>query len=337
MISSGGFTIYMFKKLILTAGVGILLFNGQTASASNLTPNDLVNTKQSIRTATKQKHEVKQSIQAIKTKLKQLDRQEKAIQTKINGTSEQLESFDEQLKPEETSLFAKVVSSVFPSAKAEAAEAEEERNELMKKKEEASKALNELEDKQQSIAKKREKYKTAYTQKNKQYKKQSNYLSELKKQYQSMVPDRFLMPATGRLSQGFGAAGGENGYTFHNGLDIAAKTGTPIYAAADGKVTQVSSSGPYGKHMKIEHTIDGQKWTTVYAHMNRIDVKKGQTVLQGEQIGQIGTTGNSTGPHLHFEVHKGNYSFSATSAGHAINPMKVAERVGGASPVKQTL
>ena len=327
----------MFKKLILTTGVGILLFNGQTASASSLTPKDLVHTKQSIRTTTKQKQDIKQSILAIQTKLKQIKRQENTIQKNIKITSERLESFDEQLKPEETSFLAQVVSSVFPSAKAEAAEAEEERNELMKKKAEATKALTQLKNKQQSVAEKREKYKTAYTQKNKQYKKQSNDLSELKKRYQAMVPDRFLMPATGRLSQGFGTASGENGYTFHNGLDIAAKIGTPVYAAADGKVTQVSSRGPYGNHMKIEHRIGGQKWTTVYAHMNRIDVKTGQTVLQGERTGEIGTTGNSTGPHLHFEVHKGNYTFSATSAGHAVNPMKVTERVGGASPVKETL
>ena len=178
--------------------------------------------------------------------------------------------------------------------------------------------------------------KASYDEKSKQYKKQTNQLSDLKKQYEAMAPDRFLMPAEGRLSQGFGSASGQFGYTFHNGLDIAAKTGTPVYAAEAGKVTKVSSSGPYGNHIQIEHNVDGQKWTTVYAHLHKVDVKTGQSVRQGEPIGQIGNTGNSSGPHLHFEIHKGDYNFSASSAGNAVDPMKLAERLGGASPVKAT-
>ena len=326
----------MWKQLIMTTGVGILLFHGQTASASGFTPKDLVQTEKSIQQATKQISDSKQSIQAIQKKLQQINRQGKALKTKIEKASAELESYEEQLTPKETSLISKVLSNVLPSAKAEAAESDEERSELLKKKTEADEVLKKLTDDQQDVKERRQKYETSHEDKSKQYKQLSKKLSDLKKQYEALAPDQFLMPATGRLSQGFGSASGQFGYTFHNGLDIAAKAGTPVYAAAAGKVTKVSSSGPYGNHVQVEHNLDGEKWTTVYAHMHRVDVKQGQSVRQGEQIGQIGNTGNSSGPHLHFEVHKGKYAFSSSSAGNAVDPMKVAERLGGASAVKAT-
>ncbi|WP_074035423.1 M23 family metallopeptidase [Exiguobacterium profundum] len=326
----------MWKQLIMTAGVGVLLFQGQTASADNMSPQDLVQTEKSLQQTKQQVKDTKQSIQAIQTKLKQVDHKAEALRDKIEGTSKELEEVEESLVPAEQSLFAKVVSSVLPSAKAEAAEAEEAHQELVKKKNQANEVLKQLKEEQEQIEATRQDVKASYDEKSKQYKKQTNQLSDLKKQYEAMAPDRFLMPAEGRLSQGFGSASGQFGYTFHNGLDIAAKTGTPVYAAEAGKVTKVSSSGPYGNHIQIEHNVDGQKWTTVYAHLHKVDVKTGQLVHQGEPIGQIGNTGNSSGPHLHFEIHKGDYNFSASSAGNAVDPMKLAERLGGASPVKAT-
>lgn len=326
----------MWKQLIMTAGVGVLLFQGQTASADNMSPQDLVQTEKSLQQTKQQVKDTKQSIQAIQTKLKQVDHQAEALRDKIEGTSKELEEVEEALVPAEQSLFAKVVSSVLPSAKAEAAEAEEAHQELLEKKNQTSESLKQLKEEQEQIEATRQDVEASYDEKSKQYKKQTNQLSDLKKQYEAMAPDRFLMPAEGRLSQGFGSASGQFGYTFHNGLDIAAKIGTPIYAADAGKVTKVSSSGPYGNHVQIEHNVDGQKWTTVYAHMHKVEVKAGQTVSQGEPIGQIGNTGNSSGPHLHFEIHKGAYHFSASSAGNAVDPMKLAERLGGASPVKAT-
>lgn len=320
----------------MTAGVGVLLFQGQTASADNMSPQDLVQTEKSLQQTKQQLKDTKQSIQAIQTKLKQVDHKAEALRDKIEGTSKELEEVEESLVPAEQSLFAKVVSSVLPSAKAEAAEAEEAHQELVEKKNQANEVLKQLKEEQEQIEATRQDVKASYDEKSKQYKKQKNQLSDLKKQYEAMAPDRFLMPAEGRLSQGFGSASGQFGYTFHNGLDIAAKTGTPVYAAEAGKVTKVSSSGPYGNHIQIEHNVDGQKWTTVYAHLHKVDVKTGQLVHQGEPIGQIGNTGNSSGPHLHFEIHKGDYNFSASSAGNAVDPMKLAERLGGASPVKAT-
>ncbi|WP_026824886.1 M23 family metallopeptidase [Exiguobacterium marinum] len=326
----------MWKQLIMTAGAGVLLFQGQTVSANDISPQDLVHTEESLQQTKQQVKDTKQSIQAIQTKLKQVDHKAEALRDEIEGTSIELEKVEEDLVPTKRSLFSKVVSSVLPSAKAEAADAEEAHHVLVEKKEQVNETLKQLKEEQLQIEATRQDVKTSYDEKSKQYKQQTNQLSNLKKQYEAMAPDRFLMPAEGRLSQGFGAASGQFGYTFHNGLDIAAKTGTPIYAAEAGTVTKVSSSGPYGNHIQIEHNVDGQKWTTVYAHMHKVDVKKGQTVRQGEPIGQLGNTGNSSGSHLHFEIHKGDYNFSATSAGNAVNPMKVAERLGGASPVKAT-
>ncbi|NPA46752.1 MAG: M23 family metallopeptidase [Chlorobi bacterium] len=86
----------------------------------------------------------------------------------------------------------------------------------------------------------------------------------------------------------------------HNGLDFTAKTGTPIYATGDGVVTYAGRGSGFGLHVKIDH---GYGYETVYAHMSRMAVRKGQKVKRGQIIGYVGSTGLSTGPHLHYEVH----------------------------------
>ncbi|RHB50463.1 murein hydrolase activator EnvC [Exiguobacterium sp. AM39-5BH] len=130
----------------------------------------------------------------------------------------------------------------------------------------------------------------------------------------------FQRPANGRLSQGWGAASGANGYSFHNGLDIAGPVGTPISASQTGTVTTAGWGGAYGNHVIITHVLNGQVWTTVYAHMSSVSVSAGQRVTQGQNIGAMGSTGNSTGSHLHFEIHRGGYSYSSSSAGNTVNP-----------------
>ncbi len=130
----------------------------------------------------------------------------------------------------------------------------------------------------------------------------------------------FQRPASGRLSQGWGPASGANGYSFHNALDIAGPVGTPIYAAQTGTVLRAGWGGAYGNHVMIAHVINGQVWTTVYAHMSSVSVSAGQRVSQGQNLGGMGSTGNSTGSHLHFEIHRGGYSYSSSSAGSTVNP-----------------
>ena len=89
---------------------------------------------------------------------------------------------------------------------------------------------------------------------------------------------------------------------FHAGLDFSAPQGTPIYATADGTVSTAGNSGNgYGNHVIINH---GYGYETLYGHMVRVKAKNGQTVNRGEVIGWVGSTGKSTGPHCHYEVHK---------------------------------
>jgi murein DD-endopeptidase MepM/ murein hydrolase activator NlpD len=89
---------------------------------------------------------------------------------------------------------------------------------------------------------------------------------------------------------------------FHAGLDFSAPQGTPIYATADGTVTTAGSTGNgYGNHVIINH---GYGYETLYGHMVRVKSRNGQVVKRGEVIGWVGSTGKSTGPHCHYEVHK---------------------------------
>ena len=88
----------------------------------------------------------------------------------------------------------------------------------------------------------------------------------------------------------------------HSGMDFSAKTGTEIYATGDGKISKVRKSRRgYGNHVVIDH---GYGYKTLYAHMSKYIVRKGQKVKRGEVIGYVGSTGTSVAPHLHYEVHK---------------------------------
>ncbi len=89
---------------------------------------------------------------------------------------------------------------------------------------------------------------------------------------------------------------------FHAGLDFTAPQGTPIYATADGVVTvSGNTNNGYGNHVKIDH---GYGYETLYGHMVRTKARQGQSVKRGEVIGYVGSTGKSTGPHCHYEVHR---------------------------------
>lgn len=89
---------------------------------------------------------------------------------------------------------------------------------------------------------------------------------------------------------------------FHYGLDFSAPQGTPIYATADGTATTAGNTGNgYGNHVILNH---GYGYETLYGHMVRVKIRNGQAVKRGEVIGWVGSTGKSTGPHCHYEVHK---------------------------------
>lgn len=107
----------------------------------------------------------------------------------------------------------------------------------------------------------------------------------------------FDWPTEGVITSRFGRRWGE----FHYGLDVANETGTPIRAAAGGVVIAAGWRGTYGKAIIIQHD---QVYRTLYAHNSRILVEEGQWVARGQVIAEMGSTGRSTGPHLHFEVHQ---------------------------------
>lgn len=113
----------------------------------------------------------------------------------------------------------------------------------------------------------------------------------------------FILPLIGTVTSRFGPREAtEIVSANHAGIDIGVNEGTVYVAAMEGTVTYVSSEGGYGNHVYIEK----DDVTTLYAHCKTIYVKEGDTITQGQEIGEVGQTGNATGPHLHFEVRKAN-------------------------------
>ncbi|MEX1078937.1 MAG: M23 family metallopeptidase [Homoserinimonas sp.] len=111
-----------------------------------------------------------------------------------------------------------------------------------------------------------------------------------------------LLTGTG-ITSGFGPRGGR----LHEGDDIFPGYGTPIYSIAAGVVVQASGAGAYGNHVTVEHVIDGQMVTSLYAHMapGTMAVSEGDRIRIGQHLGGVGETGNAQGAHLHFEIRPG--------------------------------
>lgn len=131
----------------------------------------------------------------------------------------------------------------------------------------------------------------------------------------------FGLPANGTFTSGFGNRDSFRPGDFHPGIDIANRAaGVPIWAAADGVVSSSYYSSSYGNVVFIVHSINGQTYTTVYAHMEARMVGAGTPVSKGQQIGIMGSTGDSTGKHLHFELHRGQWTQDKANA---INPVGI--------------
>jgi len=110
---------------------------------------------------------------------------------------------------------------------------------------------------------------------------------------------KFLWPAVGQITSYFGARRVSRGSSYHTGIDIGMPRGTPVKAADDGVVTKACYDGNYGRVIIINH---GNGYSTLYAHNDSLKVKVGEVVTRGQVISLSGSTGNSTGPHLHFEI-----------------------------------
>lgn len=126
---------------------------------------------------------------------------------------------------------------------------------------------------------------------------------------------KVIWPYNGEITSKFGERDSEDVRVSnnHTGIDIAGNIGDKIVSAIDGKVIMVSEEGNLGKHIKIEN----DEFTTIYAHCNNIYVAEGDEISQGQEIGEIGSTGNSTGSHLHFEIIR---------AGDYIDPLTIIEK-----------
>ncbi len=120
-------------------------------------------------------------------------------------------------------------------------------------------------------------------------------------------PIRLRAPVDGPIGDGFGPRGD----AFHAGVDFIVGAGTAVEAAGSGEVTWAGPRGSFGNAVVIDH---GENVRTLYAHLSRIDVVVGQSVATGDTIGLVGSTGRSSGPHLHFEVRVGGASVDPRSA-----------------------
>ena len=130
---------------------------------------------------------------------------------------------------------------------------------------------------------------------------------------QKQSAQQWSMPINGRVSSEYGMRRlhDEKHARLHGGIDFAAPTGTPIRAARDGEVLFAGTRGGYGNTVVLDH---GGKTETLYAHASELLVKPGDKVRAGDEIAKVGSTGKSTGPHLHFEIRHN---------GRPINPLRL--------------
>lgn len=135
-------------------------------------------------------------------------------------------------------------------------------------------------------------------------------INELKRKEKATINGVYIavVPVQGRITSRFGSREAIRDHD-HKGLDIAAKTGTPIKAAADGKITYSDTMSGYGNLIIIDH---GNGIKTYYGHCSKLYKKEGQKVSAGDVIAAVGNTGNSTGSHLHFEIRKNGVYLNPT-------------------------
>jgi LysM repeat protein len=122
----------------------------------------------------------------------------------------------------------------------------------------------------------------------------------------------WIWPVLGEITDYFGTRNGK-----HKGLDIAGPIGSPVFTVDDGVVSKSYFSSSYGHVIFIKHP---NGFETVYAHLHKRFVREGENVKRGQQIGKLGNSGRSSGPHLHFEVHNGEWTYEKNNA---INPLMV--------------
>lgn len=219
---------------------------------------------------------------------KSLEEKSDDLTSKINIRYEKMESLSEELITTEEDI-----SKLEQELQAIESQMVEEKAEIERKREaERQRTLEEQRRQAQARLQAARSQRQAYEAR-RTFKSQSNYDTG-NAQY------GWPVPATQRITSSFGYRTISGmGSDFHRGIDIGAATGTPVVASLSGTVIHASYQGSYGQLIKIRHENGTE---TRYAHLSGYNVTVGQTVSRGDTIGFIGSTGNSTGPHLHFEI-----------------------------------
>lgn len=198
----------------------------------------------------------------------------------------------------------------------EKANLEEQYDEAIKISEKLENKINAEQDRLAEIARKEQQRKMALYEQQMQTDGDAVFTGDLP----AVSSGFWTKPTTGKFSSGFGWRTHPITHKKkqHRGLDLSAPTGTPVVSAADGVVSYAGHMEGLGNVIMITHSVKDEILTTVYGHLSSIGTSSGKTVEKGELIGAVGQTGFATGPHLHFEVHVGNFSATGPSA---VNPL----------------
>lgn len=213
------------------------------------------------------------------------------VKAKVSAQKLELQRLEAQLQIKKDAVHASALVAQDAAAKAKAAQVRFDAAAVV-----ASKALKVAESHRNEVKKRYDKLKAEQARLKAQAQQGSQIGSGL-----TFTGEMQWPVSGGKITQNVGARiHPVYGYrSCHTGLDIGAGSGTPIHVAAAGIVVSVLNGGPYGLHTLVAH---GSGLTTMYAHQSYAGVKKGQSVSKGQTIGKVGSTGWSTGPHLHFEV-----------------------------------
>jgi murein DD-endopeptidase MepM/ murein hydrolase activator NlpD len=278
------------EVLINTNNIAELL--GNMYSVSLILNNDTDIIKQQTHdqeTVTKEK----EAIEKKETQLKESEQTLQKQQQELQGNQQQQQALIADLHEKASKIDSEMESL------------EETKTTLENQRQAVQNAIEE--EKRAAEAKKAEEAKKAQEQKQSQQSPPSTQNSTTS---QAKNTGGFIKPAAGSFTSGFNDPTRDR----HKGLDIAAPGTVPIFAAADGVVIRSDFSSSYGNVVYLSHRMNGQTYTTVYAHMSSRSVSVGQKVTQGQQLGFMGNTGDSHGQHLHFELHIGEWNIEKSNA-----------------------
>jgi peptidoglycan hydrolase CwlO-like protein len=256
----------------------------------------------------KQQKQQKQEKDALVKKLKQQTKQHEDEKMGLEEEKANLAAQEKAIKSA-ISLEHQRLAELEAARKKAAAEAKKraEQEAAQAAAQAASQASQATETKKQSTS-------SGYSAKSNSSSSSSSQSSSNVSQAPAVSSGTFTRPSAGYVSSTMG----ERWNKQHAGIDIAASGTVPVVAAADGVVSRSYFSSTYGNVVFVTHSIGGQQWTTVYAHLSSRQVGEGAVVAKGQQVGIMGNTGHSFGQHLHFELHKGPWNYSKSNA---VNPL----------------